>query len=71
MSRIHNKNESLNQTNIETTNIAINQTEIIRVGNDIIETDNMIVILMDKEENMIAEIVAKAESFIEEAINNL
>lgn len=71
MSRILNKNESLNQTNIETINIAINQTEIIRVGNDIIETDNMIAILMDKEENMIAEIVAKAESFIEEAINNL
>lgn len=69
--KISNKNEITILINTGIINRATNQIEIIRVENDIIEIDNMIAILMDKEEIMIIGIVVKAESYIEEAINNL
>lgn len=71
MWRSINKSEITTLINTRIINRVTNQIEIIRAENDIIEIDNMIAILMDKKESMIVEIVDKAESYTEEAINNL
>lgn len=66
-----NKNESIIMTD---TKIISNETLPIKihiVDRDLIENDSMIVIYTAKEGIMITEIEIRAESFTEEAINNL
>ncbi len=65
------KNESIIQTDTEIIKQGIMLIEIIKVDKDTHEKDRMIIILMGNEENMIAEIEDRAESYTEEAINNL
>ena len=65
------KNESIIQTDTEIINQEIMLIEIIKVDKDTHEKDRMIIILMGNEENMIIEIEDRAESYTEEAINNL
>lgn len=65
------KNESIIQTDTEIINQEIMLIEIIKVDKDTHEKNWMIIILMGNEENMIAEIEDRAESYTEEAINNL
>lgn len=65
------KNESIIQSDTEIINQEIMLIEIIKVDKDTHEKDRMIIILMGKKENMIVEIEDRAESYTEEAINNL
>ena len=65
------KNESIIQSDTEIINQEIMLIEIIKVDKDTHEKNWMIIILMGNEENMIAEIEDRAESYTEEAINNL
>mgnify|MGYP007097706720 CR=1 FL=1 len=65
------KNESIMQTDSEIVIQEIILTEIIKVDNDTLEKDRMMIILMDNEDNMIVEIEVRVESYTEEAINNL
>lgn len=65
------KNESIIQSDTEIINQETMLIEIIKVDKDTHEKDRMIIILMGNEENMIIEIEDRAESYTEEAINNL
>ena len=65
------KNESIMQTDSEIVIQEIILIEIIKVDNDTLEKDRMMIILMDNEDNMIVEIDFRVESYTEEAINNL
>ena len=65
------KNESIIQSDTEIINQEIMLIEIIKVDKDTHEKNWMIIILMGNEENMIIEIEDRAESYTEEAINNL
>ncbi len=65
------KNESIMQTDSEIVIQEIILIEIIKVDNDTLEKDRMMIILMDNEDNMIVEIDVRVESYTEEAINNL
>lgn len=65
------KNESIIQSDTEIINQETMLIEIIKVDKDTHEKDRMIIILMGNEENMIVEIEDRAESYTEEAINNL
>ena len=65
------KKESIMQTDSEIVIQEIILIEIIKVDNDTLEKDRMMIILMDNEDNMIVEIDVRVESYTEEAINNL
>lgn len=65
------KNESIIHSDTEIISQEIMLIEIIKVDKDTHEKDRMRIILMCNEENMIAEIEDRAESYTEEAINNL